>query len=207
MKKLLSILIALSCLVLAVSCGDTSSTKKPPEIPVSEGGVSFSEFVRAATNTAELTASQIKISRTSDVGTLEAVLKTEYNTDGSFVIEYERERFGKIADGEGFKVTEAGAVECDKSGNYSDGGELVGNVIVSNAFALNLDEYKLNDAKIEGNILYATVFSADTSAVLGVDLGATALIAITISGGNITAASVSFMSDGSTVDVKCEYSY
>ena len=206
MKKLLAILIALSCLVLAVSCSQTPTTN-PPEIPVSEGGISFSEFVRAATNTAKLTASQIKISRTSDVGTLETVLKTEFNTDGSFVIEYERERFGKISEGEGFKVTESGVVECDKNGNYSDGGEFAGNVIASNAFALNLDEYKLNDAKVEGNILYATVFSADTSAVLGVNLGATALIAITINGGNITTASVSFMSGGDTVDIKCEYNY
>ena len=140
-------------------------------------------------------------------GTLKTVLEIDYNDDGSFVIEYEKDRFGNITLGEEFKVTETGAVECDKDGNYSDGGALVGNAIVSNAFSLNLDAKKLNDAKIEGNVLYATVFSNDTGAVLGVDLGATAIVAIIINNGNITSISASFMSDGDPVDVKCDYYY
>ena len=91
--------------------------------------------------------------------------------------------------------------------NYSDGGELAGNVVASGAFALNLDEYKLNDARIEGNILYATVFSGDTQSVLGINLAATTLIAVTIVDGKISTVSASYKKGGADIDVRCQYEY
>lgn len=208
MKKLIALFIAISCLFCVVSCNDGGDNPpSAPEIPVSEGGISFSEFVKATAATAAPASAVISTSRENDYGTLEAVLNITYAQDGSLVIEYERERYGSIVAGEDNIVTETGRVTCDKNGNYSDGGELAGNVVASGAFALNLDEYKLNDARIEGNILYATVFSADTEAVLGINLAATTLIAVTIVDGKISTVSARYTKGGADIDVRCDYGY
>ncbi|MBO7196136.1 MAG: hypothetical protein J6V80_02260 [Clostridia bacterium] len=202
MKKLLALLVIISCLLLSVSCTPTT-----PEIPVSEGGVSFAEFVSAATATSSPKASVIETERQSDKGTLTAKIEISYNTDGSSVIEYTYDRFGSISLGEDFIVTESETVSCDKNGNYSDGGAFTGNVIASGAYSLNLVESKLRDARIEGNILYATVFSYDTAAVLGVNLGTTVLITVTVNNGKIDLVSATYNKGADKISVECEYAY
>ena len=206
MKKLLAVLIAVSCLFCIISCDQTQGDT--PDIPVSEGGVSFSEFVKAAADTASPESSVVTTKLESSYGTLKSVLSIEYAADGSSVIVYNGQRYGSLALGEAYIVDEDPiTVTCDKDGNYSDGGELVGNVVASGAFALNLVEGKLRDAKIEGSILYATVFSADTAAVLGVNLGATVTIAVAIKDGKIGSVSVSYRDGTDKINVECEYGY
>ena len=207
MKKLFAVLIAVSCLLSIISCGHTPGGNTN-DIPVSEGGVSFSEFVKAAAATASPKTSVITARLESSYGTLKSVLSIEYATDGSSVMVYNGQRYGSIALGEAYIVDEDPiTVTCDASGNYSDGGELAGNVVASGAFGLNLVEGKLRDAKIEGDILYATVFSADTADVLGINLGATTSIAVAIKDGKINSVSVSYRDGADKVSVECAYGY
>ena len=205
MKKLIAALITVSCLLLIVSCSQTPDNT--PKIPVSEGGVSFAEFVKAAGGTASPASAIINTKSESDLGVLNAQLVITYAADGSSEIEYVKDRYGKISAGEDLIVTEAGSVSCDANGNYSDGGEFVGNAVASGAYSLNLVESKLRDAKIEGNILYATIFSYETQAVLGINLGATTLVAITIKDGKIGSVSASYFSGTNKINVECEYIY
>lgn len=205
MKKLLAVLIAVSCLLCVVSCNQTPTT---PEIPTSDGGVSFSEFVAAANDTTAPKSSVVTIKLESDYGTLKSVLTVDYAADGSSVIVYKGQRYGMLSQGESHIVDEDPiTVTCDANGNYSDGGELVGNVVASGAFALNLVEGKLRDAKIEGSILYATVFSVDTFDVLGINLGTTASIAVSIKSGKIGSLSVAYRDGADKINVECEYTY
>ena len=156
MKKLLAMIVALSCIFCIFSCnntgGDDNNTTNAPNIPVSEGGVSFAEFVSAVEAMASVKTSSIKTAYTTDgKGTLNSVFDIAYNTDGSASVEFTTERYGSIANEEDFIVSEGPfVVECDKNGNYSLDDVASGNVIASGAYRLNLDQYKLYDARIEG---------------------------------------------------------
>ena len=207
MKKLIAMLIALSCVFCTVSCDNNGGTK-PPSIPTSDGGASFSEFVKAASEmNAVKTASIETTLENATKGELVSLLNITYQDDGSSVVEYSIDRYGDLSANEEFIETDIGRVECDANGNYVGANDTVGNVIANGAFALNLDEYKLNDAKIEGNMLYAKVFSDDTAAVLGVNIKATVSIIVVIADGKITALSAEYEKDGNRVNVKCQYGF
>ncbi len=212
MKKLLAMIVALSCIFCIFSCNSTDddgNKTNAPSIPVSEGGVSFAEFVSAVEGMSSVKTSSIKTSYTTEgKGTLESVFSIAYNTDGSASMEFTTERYGSLANDEDFIVTEGPfVVECDKNGNYSLDGVASGNVMASGAYRLNLDQYKLYDARIEGNVLYATVFSTDTADVLGTQIVATVSLSVVINGGKITALSADYIINGSWVSVKCEYGF
>ena len=206
MKKLLAMIIALSCVFCVVSCDNGSNP--PPQIPVSGGGASFSEFADAAgqMNSAKAARIETKVGNAGD-GELVSLLEITYAEDGSSVIEYSIDRYGNADLNEDFIVTESGNVSCGADGSYNGGDDLVGTVIASGSFALNLDEYKLNDAKIEGNMLYARVFSMDTEAVLGVDIAATVSIVVVITDGKITTLSAEYVKNAKQVSVKCQYEF
>lgn len=207
MKKLLAMIIALSCVFCVVSCDDGGGNP-PPQIPVFDGGVSFSEFVKAAGQMNSVKTSSIETKAgNANSGELVSLLEITYAEDGSSVVEYSIDRYGNPDLDEDFIVTESGSVSCDANGNYDGGTELVGSVIANGAYALNLDEYKLNDAKIEGNMLYAKVFSMDTQAVLGVEIKATVSVVVVITDGNITTLSAEYTKDGNHVSVKCQYEF
>lgn len=217
MKKLLAIILALSCILCVFSCdsgnnGDDDNgggTTLAPEIPVSQGGVSFSEFVSAVAAMSSVKTSVVNTTfKTEGKGELESVFEIAYNTDGSSTVEITRDRYGNLSAGEDFKVTEGPfTVECDKNGNYEIDGVLAGNVIASGAYSLNLDQYKLVDARIEGNVLYATVFSSDTAAVLGVEIAATVSLAVVVQNGKIASLSAEYVKNGDTVKVRCSYGF
>ena len=113
MKKLLALLVVISSLFCIFSCTQPAAPTVP-EIPVSEGGVSFSEFVKATAATQAPKSAVVSTKRENEKGELNAVLNIAYNADGSFVIEYEKERYGSILNGEDDIVTETGTVSCDK---------------------------------------------------------------------------------------------
>ncbi len=212
MKKLLAIIIAISCMLCVFSCDNSSGSgddgkTNAPQIPVSEGGISFAEFVSAAGAMSSVKTSVVKTKFTSpNKGTLESKFEISYNTDGSSTVTITNQRYGNI--GEGFIVTEAPfTVECDKNGNYQIDGTPAGNVIANGAYAINLDQYKLYNARIEGNALYATVFSSDTAAVLGAEIAATVSISLVVQNGKIATLSASYVKNGDTVEVKCEYGF
>ena len=202
MKKLLALTVLLCSIFCVFSCNTGNNT--PARIPVADGGVSFSEFVKAAANNSAVKTAEITTTEVSSYGELTATLDITYSTDGSSVIEYSIDRYG--SDDEAYIVTDEGVVECDKNGNYTADGN-VNNVIAGNSFALNLDEYKLNDARIEGSVLYAKVFSADTEAVLGVKINATVTVAIVINSGKIISVSAEYILGGKEISVECEYGF
>lgn len=212
MKKLLAIIIAISCMLCVFSCDNSSDSgddgkTNAPQIPVSEGGTSFSEFVSAAGAMSSVKTSVVKTKFISpNKGVLESKFEISYNTDGSSTVTITKQRYGNI--GEDRIVTEAPfTVECDKNGNYQIDGTTAGNVIASGAYAINLDQYKLYDARIEGNVLYATVFSSDTATVLGVEIAATVSVSIVVQNGKIASLSAVYLKNGETVDIKCEYGF
>lgn len=216
MKKLLAMIIALSCILCVFSCDNSGgdeggnnngNTTNAPEIPVSEGGTSFAEFVSATAAMSSIKTSVVKVKFIStNKGELESQFAISYNTDGSSTVTITKQRYGSI--GEDYIVTEGPfTVECDKNGNYELDGVLTGNVIANGAYVLNLDQYKLYDARIEGNALYATVFSSDTADVLGVEIAATVSISVVVQNGKIATLSAEYVKNGEKVQVKCEYGF
>ena len=220
MKKLLAMLLVLSSIFCIFSCNNGNTNDdgddnqgnnhtNAPEIPVSEGGVSFAEFVAALSSMSSVKTSSVKTTFISEgKGQLESVFNIAYNSDGSATVEFTKDRYGDLSADEDMIVTEGPFVaQCDKNGNYTLDGELAGNVIASGAYALNLDQYKLNDARIEGNVLYATVFSTDTEAVLGVKIAATVSISVVVQSGKIASLSAEYTKDDNQVKVKCDYGF
>ena len=207
MKKLLAMLIALTCAFFTFSCNEDGGKTLPP-IPVSDNGVSFSEFVSAVDAMGAVKSATIETTVKNELkGELVSALDITYAADGSSVIEYSIDRYNDdLSSGGGFIITDTGAVSCDKNGAYS-APDFVGSVIANGAYALNLDQYKLNNARIEGSILYAEIFSMDTLAVLGVKIDATVSVAIVIADGNIVALSADYVKSGNQVSVRCSYGF
>lgn len=219
MKKFLAMLLVLSSIFCIFSCnnnnndggneGNNGGGTNAPEIPVSDGGVSFSEFVAALSAMSSIKTSSVKTTFISEgKGQLVSEFDISYNADGSATVEFTKQRYGDLNADEDMVVTEGPfVVDCDKNGNYTLNGELAGNVIANGAYLLNLDQYKLNNARIEGNALYATVFSTDTKAVLGVEIAATVSISVVVQGGKISSLSAEYVKNGDLVKVSCEYGF
>ena len=208
MKKLIAMIIALSCILCVFSCDMSSGGTHAPQIPEANGGVSFAEFVSAVAGMSSVKTSVIKTTFISPgKGELNSVFNITYNADGSSVIVYTSQRFGDVEAEEDYIVTDGPfTVECDANGNYTVGGDVY-NVIASGAYSLNLDSNKLYDSRIEGNVLYTTVFSTDTQAVLGVAIPATVALSVVINNGKVSSVSADYVKNGNYVKVKCEYGF
>ena len=168
MKKILIVMLALTCAFAMFSCGDES--------------VSLDGFKTAVNNTAP-TVVNVSVEVETDLGALTSNFKTTYAADGSFVIDYSYEQFNTTSNGDAddVKSTITGQVTCDKDGKYSDGGAFTGTTTVATGAKLALDSKKMESVTVsaDGNVLNATVKADNTKAVLGIEIASDVKLVIT----------------------------
>lgn len=187
MKKILIVMLALTCAFAMFSCGDKS--------------VSLDGFKKASNNTAPAVVN-VSVEVESDLGALASNFKTTYAADGSFVIDYSYEQFNTSTSGDG-KSTFVGQVTCDKDGNYSDGGALTGTTAVATGAKFAFNSKKMENVTVskDGNVLSATVKAANTKAVLGIEIATDVTLVVTKAADKIVSYSMEF--DKTTIT--CSY--
>lgn len=191
MKKILVIMLALTCAFAMFSCGD-------------EGAVSLDGFKTAAANTAPAVV-KVDVEVDTDLGALASSFKTTYAADGSFVIDYSYEQFNTTSSGNADEVksTITGQVTCDKDGNYSDGGALTGKTTAATGAKLDFDASKMEGVSVseDGNVLQATVKAANTKAVLGIEIASDVTLVVIKAADKI----VSYTIEYDKTNIACSY--
>lgn len=194
MKKILTVLLLCGCLFAMFACGDESA--------------SVADFSNAMKNT-NPTVVNVTVTMNSPLGALNSTYKTTYAEDGSFVLDYTKEEFNTATSGaaDETKKVISGSVTCDKDGNYSDGGAIVGTVTAAAGTTLNLAEKKL-DAEFseDGNVLTATVKAKNTKSVFGVEYTGDVTLVITRSADKVVSYTMTYAIDeNNSVTVVCSY--
>ena len=194
MKKIIALLIAITCVFVMVSCGGGET-------------VDLTAFKDAVAATAPATV-EIETALETELGTLTGSFNVTYADDGSAVIEYAYEQFNEL--GESNNVTEttktvSGTVTVDKDGAYSDGGALVGSVSAAGGFTINLDSSKMKECEVNGNVLTATVEAANTEAVLGVAIAYDVTVVLTQGETSLVSLTLTYVTDAGVATVTCEY--
>lgn len=189
MKKILIILLALACTFTMFSCGD-----------------SVDGFNKAIKNTNPAVVNVVVESETS-LGLLKANYETTYAEDGSFTIKYSYEKFNGIAEGDADDVIAivSGTVTCDKDGNYSDGGALVGAATTVTGTKIKLGKKMDYSVSRDGNVLTATIKAAKTKSVFGAEFPADVTLVITKAEGKIVSYTIRYTTDAGTTNIICEY--
>lgn len=219
MKKILAILLALTCFVgcafALTSCGkceehidangdnacdNCGADTTPAPAPQEDECKAFADAI-AATKPASL---EVTVKTTSELGALQSTYKTVYSTtDSSFTITYRTESFNVTFESEDNVLVNEGTITCDAAGNYSDGGAFVGGNPASTGVVASLD--KLTNYTVEGDILVATVAADETLAVFGVQYDATVTLVLTKSEGKIISASLICGTETNGTQISCVY--
>ncbi len=207
MKKLLIIMLALLMTFSFVACGETgdggSGDGGSGDEKGSEETISFDEFVAAYSATVPVKIT-VNTKLTTVLGDLNSTVETVFNPNGSSTINYSYEAFNEISDSAETKSVISGTVECDKNGNYSDGGEFVGQNSTVTGIKLNLDA-SLMECSINGDVLTANIKAENVKAVTGVDFGADVVLMITKSAGKIISVTANYSSANGPVSIVCSY--
>lgn len=214
MKKILSLILALSCVFTCIfaitSCDGGGEDVADPD-------KAFFDAVAASKATEIKTLTYYTTEGEEDP--FNGSFETSIKENGDFTFEYKYTRIAKPADADdptalidGNRVTFSDTIEY-KGGRYysKDGTELQG--IPADAMKqpkLNLDrellgEYEMNEAKTS---LTATLSAEDASALLGMNISATSDVVIKIStnGTYLTLISISYTKGTSTFRVDTSYS-
>ena len=138
MKKIIVLILALSCVLSMVACTDTPDAAE----------ASIDAFVSAIADSAPASA-KIEVSMQSELGTLSATYDVVYAEDGSAAVNYEREEFNPAGSSE-IKNTVSGTVAVSKDGKISDSAALgASGSVVTMSLKLNKDKM---DYTVDGKI-------------------------------------------------------
>ena len=191
MKKLLIVLLALTCAFAMFSCGGSASLK---------------DFEEAIENTAPTTI-EIKITSDTAFGPLAANFVTTFADDDSFVIDGSYEKFNTSTEGavEDVKTVVPVKITCDKDGNYSDGGAFSGSNPAATGTKLALSKKMDAEISADGNVLTATVKADNTEAVFGVAYASDVTLVITRNEGKVISFTMEYATDYGYDRVVCNY--
>ena len=190
MKKILALILVLTCAFTLFACGDDEVTAVYSE--------EAAEFITAFGAT-EITSLNVTVTTEIADGTLTATYTTVYNDDGTTSITYSIETIPGIDSAEDLVVL-TGTVTSDAQGNYSDGGEIAAMLGAKNP-TFDYDSNKITTFEVDGNVLAVTVPAADTQAVIGYAIESDALVTVTKADGQITSVTLSYTG----VSVVCQY--
>ncbi len=190
MKKILALILALTCAFALFACGDDETGAVYTE--------DAAEFITAfgATNPASV---NVTVTADTAEGTLTSTYTTVYTAGKISEITYSIETIPGIDSTEDIVVL-TGTVTCDASGNYSDGGVIASKLGATN-IKFDYDSNKINNFTIDGNVLSITVAAADTEAVIGYAISSDAVVTVTKGDGQIKFVTLSY--DG--VSIVCQY--
>lgn len=191
MKKLLIVLLALTCAFTMFSCGNSAS---------------LGDFKEAIDNT-NPTAIDVQITSDTALGTLAASFKTTFAEDGSFVIDGAYERFNASTEGKAEDVKSVVPVKitCDKSGNYSDGGAFSGSNPAATGKKLVINKKMGASISKDGNVLTATVKADKTEDIFGIAYASDVTLVITRNEGKIISYTMEYATDYGYDRIICNY--
>ena len=196
MKKILSLILVITCFGLLMSCDMLSSITGGGN----GGAKGIDAFVTAIENTNPKNIT-VDIEVETSLGELTSKYTVNYNDDGSAVITYTTEKFNAIGEGaeDELKSTVTGTVTKNADGTFT--GDTNGVDVSGVTAGFKLDVKKMKDTATineTNTVLTATVAAADTEAVLGaaydkdvtvviaIENGAVELIDLTFEGGSVS---------------------
>ena len=169
MKKILSIILLLSCLLCVCSCNTVDKVKDKitgdDDVEEVDAFTKFENAIAAAS----ASAVEIDVVTVTALGELKAEYEVIYNADGSAVINYSYERFYELGEGPADEIIETvtGTIYRDKNGNFSETNGVDASAVTA-AGAFDISSFKssavINEA---GDVLTVTVPKANTQSVFG----------------------------------------
>ncbi len=197
MKKFICLLIALTCVLGLISCGDDKAD-------------GFIKLVNASAPT--------KITTLTSINDGEETLNGKYETviDGqNSEMSYRYERYATVEEAADSYIKTVQGTVYYKNGLYSEDGEnwvVATPDAVANQVALNLTSKQLGDYTIskDGKTLTTTVTSEQAEKLLGVDVNASDdKVAITVvhNGKYLSTVTVAYTTETASVTIDTSYTY
>jgi len=209
MKKILALLLIVSCVFALGSCKLINKIKNKGN----DDGPGFDTDAVAAVQ-AKIDASvpqsaNVTVTLKSVYGNVNGEYDVTYNADGSATVVYCYEKLNSFnADdpADDYKSSYSGTTTVGADGTVTD--ELGGTASVEAiTFDINLDSSKLESATVQGSILNATVKAENTAAVLGVNIGADVNIVISTASVGVASVAISYTSSAGVVEISATYTY
>ena len=223
MKKILALILIVSCIFTLCSCGlfkknDDNNDNDNGSNNTQTGGDDNSGNETPAIDVAAIAAIQAKIDAskpvTADITvTLEAALddllseyNVTYNDDGTATVVYTYEKFNTFdEDSDEYKSSYSGTVTVGADGTVS--GDIGTASVEALTFDINLDTSKLATAEVVAGVLTATVKAANTASILGVNLGSDASIVVSTNASGVSFIAISYISAAGPVEIIATYTY
>ena len=223
MKKILALILIVSCIFTLCSCGlfkknDDNNDNDNGSNNTQTGGDNNSGNETPAIDVAAIAAIQAKIDAskpvTADITvTLEAALddllseyNVTYNDDGTATVVYTYEKFNTFdEDSDEYKSSYSGTVTVGADGAVS--GDIGTASVEALTFDINLDTSKLATAEVVAGVLTATVKAANTASILGVNLGSDASIVVSTNASGVSFIAISYISAAGPVEIIATYTY
>ena len=223
MKKILALILIVSCIFTLCSCGlfkknDDNNDNDNGSNNTQTGGDDNSGNETPAIDVAAIAAIQAKIDAskpvTADITvTLEAALddllseyNVTYNDDGTATVVYTYEKFNTFdEDSDEYKSSYSGTVTVGADGTVS--GDIGTASVEALTFDINLDASKLATVDIVAGVLTATVKAANTASILGVNLGSDASIVVSTNASGVSFIAISYISAAGPVEIIATYTY
>ena len=182
----------------AVACAVCVDADKNGKCDVCGNSVAVNAFedFEAAVSAADPSGFDASISLDTAAGVINGEYSATIADDGSITIAYTFDSFNEIGQGGAEDVTSK--KEGTKNVSAADAA-LAGSVT-----AIKLDKELMN-YNIVGGTLSASVESANTQAVFGVELASDATFVLIINEGKVVSLALSYEVEGAGVSVVCEY--
>ena len=215
MKKLIALLLALTCLFAIVSCDDET----PDEGNNGDTGNNGNQVVLADFSKIVENSKPTKVTTFVDYGGVDN-LKGRYVTlsdgNGNSSFSYEYQRYATIAESNADgRIKTVKGVTYFKDGEYykTEGDALEGDAVdsvVSFSLRMEADKFKTLEYSENGNSAVGTLSASDTERVLGVSIDAKDVVTveITTNGNYVYAISISYTTqNGANVLINTTYDY
>ena len=214
MKKIIALMLIVSCMLVLGSCKifnkgngtqDENDNNQTPVVIDTEAVAA----IQAKIDASAPTSAEITVTLNSVLGDLVGEYNVAYNQDGSATVDYTYEKFNSFDEanlsGE-YKTVIPGTVTIAADGTVTDsiGGTAAVEAVT---FSINLDTSKLASASVSGGTLIAKVKAVDTAAVLGVSIGADVDLAVSVGTSGVTSVSISYTTQSGPVTISAIYDY
>lgn len=195
MKKIISVVLAVACLCLLISCGATRGFQKAIE----------------DTNPTKISVTTTVTSPTGLI--LNGQYDATYAEDGSATVKYDYEIAKGLSETEAnngpLKERKSGTVTLNADGTFTDNGAVTGSAAEAVVSEIEIDlgniESEVTESE-DGNTISATVAAANTEAVFGVAYDHDVTITLTKGEDVIETITISYVDlSGNTVVVTCMY--
>ena len=206
MKKIIAILLVLTCLMGFAACNKDETPDDNNNDGNNTETATVATFTDAIANTDPKVAI-ITAEVSTTLGELNSRYEIAYNDDGSAVITYTYEKFNSLEEGAAneLKTTYTGTVNRAADGTYTSDDELPDLSSVTAGVALDLT--KLDASKItineKGDVLEATVAKADTEKVFGTAFSVDLTLRISLADGKVELVNIDY--EGGKI--VCQYNY